>query len=101
MARLIEAVLRDEKLFIPVGAHSREHGVTLSLPSVVGAAGVESVLQPRLDGEEREALAKSIAYYVRRWHAVRRARLSPTRRDTVLKCSFPVNLIASVKERDF
>jgi malate/lactate dehydrogenase len=54
-------VLRDEKLVIPVGAHSREHGVTFSLPSVVGAAGVESVLQPPLDGEEREALAKSIA----------------------------------------
>jgi len=61
IARLIEVVLRDEKLVIPVGAHSREHGVTFSLPSVVGVAGVESVLQPRLDGEEQEALAKSIA----------------------------------------
>ena len=61
IARLIEAVLRDEKLVIPVGAYSREHGVTFSLPSVVGAAGVENVLQPRLDAEEQEALAKSIA----------------------------------------
>jgi L-lactate dehydrogenase len=61
IARLIEAVLRDEKLVIPVGAHSREHGVTYSLPSVVGAAGVESVLQPQLDAEEQEALARSIA----------------------------------------
>jgi L-lactate dehydrogenase len=61
IARLIEAVLRDEKLVIPVGSHSREHGVTYSLPSVVGAAGVEGVLQPRLDAQEQEALAKSIA----------------------------------------
>jgi L-lactate dehydrogenase len=61
IARLIEAVLRDEKLVIPVGTHSREHGITYSLPSVVGASGVESVLAPRLDREEQEALAKSIA----------------------------------------
>jgi L-lactate dehydrogenase len=61
IARLIEAVLRDEKLVIPVGSHSREHGVTYSLPSVIGAAGVESVLAPRLDAQEQEALARSIA----------------------------------------
>jgi L-lactate dehydrogenase len=61
IARLIEAVLRDEKLVIPVGSHSPEHGVTYSLPSVVGAAGVESVLAPRLGREEEEALARSIA----------------------------------------
>jgi L-lactate dehydrogenase len=61
IARLIEAVLRDEKLVVPVGVHHREHGVTFSLPSVVGAAGVESVLAPRLDAAEQEALARSIA----------------------------------------
>jgi L-lactate dehydrogenase len=61
IARLIEAVLRDEKLVIPVGMHSREHGVTFSLPCVVGAAGIESVLQPVLDAEEQAALKKSIA----------------------------------------
>jgi L-lactate dehydrogenase len=61
IARLIEVVLRDEKLVIPVGMHSREHGVTFSLPCVVGAAGVESVLQPVFDAEEQAALKKSIA----------------------------------------
>jgi L-lactate dehydrogenase len=61
MARLIEAVLRDEKLAIPVGTHHVEHGVTFSLPSVVGAAGVERVLAPQLDAEEREALGRSIS----------------------------------------
>jgi malate/lactate dehydrogenase len=34
IARLIEAVLRDEKLVIPVAAYSHEHDVTFSLPSV-------------------------------------------------------------------
>jgi L-lactate dehydrogenase len=61
IARLIEAVLLDEKLVVPVGAHHLEHGVTFSLPSVVGAAGIESVLAPRLAADEQEALAASIA----------------------------------------
>jgi L-lactate dehydrogenase len=61
IARLIEAVLRDEKLVVPVGTHHAEHGVTFSLPSVVGAAGVEGVFAPRLDAQEQEALARSIA----------------------------------------
>ena len=60
IARLIEAVLRDEKLIIPIGSHHSEYGVTFSLPSVVGAAGVERVLSPRLDTEEKDALARSI-----------------------------------------
>ncbi len=60
IARLIEAVLRDEKLIIPIGSHHSEYGVTFSLPSVVGAAGVEGVLSPRLDTEEKDALARSI-----------------------------------------
>jgi L-lactate dehydrogenase len=61
IARLIEAVLRDEKLVVPVGTHHAEHGVTFSLPSVVGSAGVEGVLSPQLDPDEQAALARSIA----------------------------------------
>jgi malate/lactate dehydrogenase len=38
-----------------------EHGVTFSLPSVLGAKGVEGVLTPRLDPQEQDALARSIA----------------------------------------
>jgi L-lactate dehydrogenase len=36
-----------------------EFGVTLSLPSVVGRAGVIAVLQPVLSAEERSSLYKS------------------------------------------
>jgi L-lactate dehydrogenase len=61
IARLIEAVLRDEKLVVPVGSHHKEHGVTFSLPSLIGRTGVEGVLTPRLDAQEQDALACSIA----------------------------------------
>jgi hypothetical protein len=44
-----------------VGSYHPEHRVTFSLPSVLGARGVEGVLTPRLDPQEQEALARSIA----------------------------------------
>ena len=52
-------ILRDERAVIPIGSLQKEFGVTLSLPSVVGAGGVIEVLQPELSDEERMALAKS------------------------------------------
>ena len=61
IARIIEAVLRDEKLVVPIGSYHAAHGVTYSLPSVLGAQGVEAVLTPRLDPQEQDALARSIA----------------------------------------
>jgi L-lactate dehydrogenase len=61
IARIIEAVLRDEKLVVPIGSYHTAHGVTYSLPSVLGAQGVEAVLTPRLDPQEQDALARSIA----------------------------------------
>jgi L-lactate dehydrogenase len=60
IAQLIEAVLRDEKLVVPVGSHHPEHGVTFSLPSVVGAAGVEGVFE-RSIATLQDALARSEA----------------------------------------
>ena len=39
-ARIAEIVLRDERAAIPIGSYQREFGVTLSLPSIVGHAGV-------------------------------------------------------------
>jgi L-lactate dehydrogenase len=58
-ARIAEMVLRDERAAIPIGSYQPDFGVTLSLPSVVGRAGVMSVLQPELSDEERDGLAKS------------------------------------------
>jgi L-lactate dehydrogenase len=52
-------VLRDERAAIPIGSFQSEFGVTLSLPSVVGHAGVLEVLQPELSPLERSALERS------------------------------------------
>jgi L-lactate dehydrogenase len=69
--RIAEMVLRDEHAVIPIGSYQRQFGVTMSLPSVIGAEGVVSVMQPVLSGEEERALEKS-AENLRR--ALRRAR---------------------------
>ena len=58
-ARIAEAVLRDERTVLPIGAYNAGYGVTLSLPSVVGREGVSRVLEPAMSEEERRALAES------------------------------------------
>src|ERR1700728_337474 len=58
-ARIAEIVLRDERAAIPIGSYQSEFGVTLSLPSVVGHAGVLEVIQPQLSPEERSGLQRS------------------------------------------
>ena len=58
-ARIAEIVLRDERAAIPIGSYQSVFGVTLSLPSIVGRAGVMSVLQPELSAEERKGLENS------------------------------------------
>ena len=58
-ARIAEMVLNDERAVIPIGSYHKTFGVTLSLPSVVGRAGVIEVLEPEMSEEEREGLRKS------------------------------------------
>jgi len=58
-ARIVEAILRDERLVAPVGTYHNQYGVTLSLPSVIGSTGVVEVLKPTLDEEESRALNAS------------------------------------------
>jgi L-lactate dehydrogenase len=57
--RVAEAVLRDERAVFPVGVHNRRYGVALSLPSVVGNAGVCEVLWPEMSNDEMRALEGS------------------------------------------
>lgn len=59
VARMTEMILRDEQAAIPIGLWNPGYGVTLSLPSIVGRAGVTRVLEPELDEAEREALDAS------------------------------------------
>ena len=58
-ARIAEMVLRDERAVVPIGSFNKQHGVTLSLPSVVGRDGVSEILEPEMSAEERQALDKS------------------------------------------
>jgi L-lactate dehydrogenase len=58
-ARIAEAVLRDERVVLPVGSYHREFGVTLSVPSVLGRGGVVQTLAPEMSDEEGRALARS------------------------------------------
>jgi L-lactate dehydrogenase len=58
-ARIAEAVLRDERAVLPIGAYNAGYGVTLSLPSVVGREGASRILQPAMSDEERRCLAQS------------------------------------------
>jgi len=44
---------------VPIGSWNPEHGVTLSVPSVVGRSGVIRRLDPDVSSSEREALRKS------------------------------------------
>jgi hypothetical protein len=58
-ARIAEAVLRDERVVLPIGAYNAGYGVTLSLPSVVGREGVSRILEPAMSDEERRSLGQS------------------------------------------
>ena len=63
VARICEAVLRDERTVLPVSTMMRGQygieGVYLSLPCVVGRRGVERVIELPLSEEERAGLRAS------------------------------------------
>jgi len=65
IVRICEAVQRDEHMVLPVSCRlTGEFGIAdlfLSLPCVLGAAGIERVLVPDLEATELAALARSAA----------------------------------------
>ena len=58
-ARIAEMIVRDENAVLPIGSWNPDHGVTLSVPSVVGRAGVIRRLSPDLSPAEQQALQRS------------------------------------------
>jgi L-lactate dehydrogenase len=58
-ARIVEAILRDERAVIPVGSFNAKYGVTLSLPTVLGHEGATRILEPEMSEAERNALQRS------------------------------------------
>ena len=65
VARIIEAILHDEKSVLTVSTYVERFGeiadVCLSLPAVVGRDGIREVLPIVLDDDERRQLAASAA----------------------------------------
>jgi L-lactate dehydrogenase len=58
-ARIVEAILRDEHAVVSVGSFNPGYGTTLSLPTVLGRAGVIRVLEPEMSEEEKQGLQRS------------------------------------------
>jgi L-lactate dehydrogenase len=59
-ARIVEAVVRDERVVLPVAAHRKRYGVTIALPSVVGREGAAQSLEPSMSDEERRGFERSV-----------------------------------------
>jgi L-lactate dehydrogenase len=60
-ARITEAILRDERVVLPVAAYREDYGVTIALPTVVGHGGAAGALEPSMSEAERRAFAHSAA----------------------------------------
>jgi L-lactate dehydrogenase len=58
-ARIVEAIVRDERVVLPLGSYHRKYKVTMSLPSRIGRDGVTQVLEPALDDDEWARLEAS------------------------------------------
>lgn len=63
-ARMAESIVRDQKRVVPACAYcDKEYdigGYFVGVPCVLGAAGVEKVIEVKLDDTERSAFAESI-----------------------------------------
>jgi L-lactate dehydrogenase len=60
--RIAEMICNDERAVIPIGSFQSKFGVTLSLPSVVGKAGVLEVLEADMSDEEHASLQRSAEF---------------------------------------
>jgi L-lactate dehydrogenase len=58
-ARIAEIVLRDERAVVPIGVFNPKFGVTLSMPGILGRAGVSRILEPAMTEEELQGLERS------------------------------------------
>lgn len=64
-AQMVEAIILDSKRFLPAAAYCTGQygleGVYMGVPIVIGAGGVEKIIELPLDAQEMEALRKSAA----------------------------------------
>ncbi len=71
LVRIVEAVVRDQKSVLTVSTEAPGRGgLCMSVPAVIGAHGVERVLDVGLDGAEQAALDRSAAVLQAAWDAL-------------------------------
>jgi len=65
VAQMVEAILKDKHLIVPASAYMQgQYGLKdmfFGAPVVLGRAGVEKILEYKLDTEEKAAMQKSAA----------------------------------------
>lgn len=65
VATMIESAVKDKKLVIPVSAYVEgEYGVSdicIGVPAVIGAGGIERIIELKLDSFERDVFDKGVA----------------------------------------
>ena len=65
ISKLVQTIFADAKEVLPVSVPLHQYlgisGVSLSVPCVVGRGGVEQILTPKLDWQEKKLLEKSAA----------------------------------------
>jgi malate dehydrogenase len=64
VAQMVEAIVRDKKRLIPCAAYcDKEYGVGgyyVGVPVILGSAGVERVIELKLDEQEKADFGKSV-----------------------------------------
>lgn len=59
VATICESIIFDHKQVLPLSTWQEEWGCSLSLPVILGRAGIISTVPLKLDDEERSAIEKS------------------------------------------
>ena len=62
---MLESAIRDKKLVIPVSTlldgEYGFHDVCIGIPAIIGASGVERIIELKLDSIEQDIFSKGIA----------------------------------------
>ncbi|HKX81194.1 MAG TPA: malate dehydrogenase, partial [Nitrososphaera sp.] len=65
VATMIESVVKDKKLVIPVSAYLQgEYGasdICIGVPAVIGSGGIEKIIELKLDSFEQEVFSKGVS----------------------------------------
>jgi malate dehydrogenase len=81
VVEMVDSILLDKKRVLPCAAYLEGEygiqGIFMGVPCVLGARGVEKVLEIKLDDEERAALMRSADSVRELWSATRNAMEAP------------------------